>query len=78
MSAASTPSSRGPGLERPREHLVHVDRAGDLPEKTAAPALFLGPLDRPGELLRQLVHPLFQGLDDRPDPLVGPPPRPPA
>ena len=64
-------------LERPREHLVHVDRAGDLPEEPDAPPFLLGPLDRPGELLRELVHPLLEGLDDRADPLVGLPPRPP-
>ena len=64
-------------LERPREHLVHVDRAGDLPEEPRAPPFLLGALDRPGELLRELVHAFFQRLDDGADPLVGLPPRPP-
>ena len=68
----------GAGFERPCQHLVHVDGTGDFPEETAPAALFLGSLDRPGELDRELVHPLLEGLDDRADALVGPLPRPPA
>ncbi len=72
------PLEAGARLERPGEHLVHVDRARDLAEKPAPATLLLGPLDRAGELLGQLVHPLLERLDDRADALVGPPARAPA
>ena len=42
------------------------------PRKPASPALLLGPLDRPGELGRELVHPLLERLDDCAHALVGP------
>ena len=61
------------GVERAREHLVEVDRAGDLAEEPAALALLLRPGDRSRELLRELVHPLLERLHHRPDPLVGAP-----
>jgi hypothetical protein len=72
---ALEPRSR---LERPGEHLVHVDRACDLPEEAASPALVLGPLDRCRELVRELVHPLLERLHDRVDSLVRPGPGPPG
>src|SRR4029079_17850799 len=65
-----------PPAGRPPYLLVHVERAGDLPEEPRAPAFLLGALDRPGELLGQLVHAFFQRLHDRIDPFVALPPRP--
>ena len=62
-------------LERPREHLVEVDRARDLAQEAASPALLLGPLDRSCELVGELVHAELERPDDLVDPLVGPPPR---
>jgi hypothetical protein len=72
------PTEPGSRVERAPQHLVHVDRAGDLPKEAAAPALLLGPLDRAGELLGELAHPLLEGLDDGPTPLVGGAPGPSA
>jgi hypothetical protein len=72
------PFHPGTRLERPRQHLVHVDRAGDLAQEPASTAFLLGPLDRPGELGRELVHALLEGLDDRAHAVVGPPAQPPA
>jgi len=76
---ALEPHDRGVGvrhgagrrLERAREHLVEVDRAGDLTEEPTAPALLLGPVDGAGELVPELVHPRFEDADDVGDPLVG-------
>ncbi len=62
-------------LERPREHLVEVDRARDLAEEAASAALLLRPDDGAGQLLRELVHAELERPDDLVDPLVGPPSR---
>jgi hypothetical protein len=59
------------GLERPGENLVEVDRARDVREEPAPPALLLRPVDRGRELTGELVHPLFEGLHDLADALVG-------
>ena len=58
-------------LERPGEHLVQVDRPGELPEDPAAPALLLGPLERAGQLAAELVHPGVEAGDDLRHPFVG-------
>ena len=58
-------------LERPREHLVEVDRPGQLPEDPAAPALLLGALERPGQLAAELVHPGVEARDDLGNPFIG-------
>ena len=58
-------------LERPREHLVEVDRARDLAEEAASAALLLGPDDSARELVGELVHAELERPDDLVDPLVG-------
>ena len=58
-------------LERPREHLVQVDRPGELPEDSAAPAFLLGSLERPGQLSAELVHPGVQACNHLGNPFIG-------
>jgi hypothetical protein len=52
------------GVERAREHLVEVDRPGELAQEAAPPALLLGALDGRDELLRHLVHARRQAGDE--------------
>ena len=58
-------------LERPRQHLVQVDRPRELSEDPAAPALLLGSLERPGQLSAELVHPGVQACDHLGNPFIG-------
>ena len=62
---------RAGGLQRPGEHLVQVDRAGELAEDPASPALLLGPLQGTGQLSAELVHPGIQARHYLRDALVG-------
>jgi hypothetical protein len=59
-------------LERPCQHVVEVDRAGQLPEDPAAAALLLGALQRTRQLAPELVHALVQAGHDLGHPLVRP------
>ena len=59
------------GLERPRQHLVEVDRAGELAEDPASSSFFLGALECRRELGPQLVHARVEARHDLRDPLLG-------
>lgn len=69
-------SSRG--LQRPRENLVEVDRARELPEDATPASLLLGALEGAGQFARELVHPRVQALHYLGDALVRLPVRAPA
>ena len=58
-------------LERSRQHLVEVDRPGELAEDPAAPPLFLGALESAGQLAAELVHPGVQAGHHLGHPFVG-------
>ena len=72
------PSESPGGLQRPREDIVEVDRARELPEDAAPPALLLGSLEGTGQLAPELVHPLVQARNHLGDAVVRPGIRPPA
>ena len=51
-------------LERSGEHLVEVDRPGELAECPTPAPFLLGALERSLELSAELVHPVVQACDD--------------
>jgi hypothetical protein len=58
-------------LEGAGEHLVEVDRSGELPEDPAPPAFLLRPLECPGQLAAELVHPGVEACNDLRHPFIG-------
>jgi hypothetical protein len=62
---------RAGGIEHAREHLVEVDRAGELSEQSGALAFELGLLEGARQLADHVVHARLEVVHDLGEPLVG-------
>jgi hypothetical protein len=59
------------GVERPLQHVVEVDRAGELAEQPVTARVGLGALERAAELADRRLHAHVEVADGGRDPLVG-------
>ena len=72
MTSAASASSSAPAASSVRDSTSSRSiEPGELAEDPAPPAFFLGPLERPGQLAAELVHPGVQAGDDLGNPFIG-------
>ena len=72
------PGEPSRGFERPREHLVQLDRLGDLVQERAPAPLLLGLAGRVGEVAGELVEAGLEPRGERSDAFAFAPPGAPA